>query len=397
MNKQLLLRYIFILSLTIPSVRKVYATPTLPDPGTRSTTIFTTINSDYGPRNISPPATNPHLGIDYNITAGNNAYAVEAGNITNISNIGNNFCQLTINNRWRYIHMADSQESFQIYKKGTSVPGSSINKLDRDVIVFRSGSGSSWTTEKVLHISGLTPATFSFCDPKTGQTILTQTTVAQNEWVFVSRYWNRPHLHLDYNSGQGNPLGFVCHQDNLNPIIFPRYKFIDASNIARNFPNDIIYNRNNRPVILQLGIDVTSDKDLNIAEIFIKQLPSGTYQQFNRWEYEPRLANLQIRTSTGNARNIYVLDHVDPDIAQAVAEGVYPAPDLVSFDFFKVYWNTRERISGTGEARTNLEARWPDGRYMVKMAGTDITSHSSPSAENEKIVDNFRPRIGLTA
>jgi len=370
-----------------------YSNAVLPDPGTRSTTTYTAINSDYGPRNFTGQTlsnSTPHVGIDYRITTGNKAYAVEGGDVTGIK-VGASDAMIVIGN-WRYIHMEDSSTIVQGYSADDKNP-LYLEGIPADIIVFREIVDGSTITRKALSTQLFLDESGEnkFIDPLTGNEVAVSTTVSQKEWIFVTRGGSSGnHLHLDYNNGTRNPLRYVAHRDEKDPIIWPRYKYIDGNNQARNFEGDIIYNTGTNPVILQAGVDIRGDKDLNITGIYVRAANSDTYTRINSWMYEPVTVQGAVNTVTGEEGTIY-RKPTEGEIARAVEGGVYPLLDVVSFDFFKTRWDTLESESG-GKAPVNSDAVWKDGYYWIKMEAIDITGHRSVKKE-KKMLDNFRPYV----
>ncbi len=372
-----------------------YSNAVLPDPGTRSTTTYTAINSDYGPRNFTGQTlsnSNPHVGIDYRITTGNKAYAVEGGDVTGIK-VGASDAMIVIGN-WRYIHMEDSSTIVQGYAKGSIDNTDSDNPVPKaNIVVFREIVDGSTITRKALSTQLFSDEIeYNVFDDPGGTLIAVSTTVSQGEWIFVTRGGSSGnHLHLDYNNGTRNPLRYVAHRDEKDPIIWPRYKYIDGNNQARNFEGDIIYNTGTNPVILQAGVDIRGDKDLNVTGIYVRAANSDTYTRINRWMYEPVTVQGAVNTVTGEDGTIY-RKPTEGEIARAVEGGVYPLLDVVSFDFFKTRWDTLESESGKSRAPINSDAIWKDGYYWIKMEAIDITGHRSVKKE-KKMLDNFRPYV----
>ncbi len=289
---------------------------------------------------------------------------------------------------WRYIHMASDTVKFQVYMANTIGPGNP----ERDVIVFRDIVGGAKITKKVLSTKA-----FQFQDPL-GTLLSVSTWVAQNEWVFMPKSGEMGnHLHLDYRDGAENPLKYVTHADNNNPVaaISPRFKRIGLDGSASDFTDDIIFNTY-QPLILQAGVDVTGDKDLDKVEISYLMEGDLSSATLNGWAYEPARNREPVYTTTGRAGNIYLKSTINPGIAEAAEEGVYPAKDLVSFDFFKYKWDTLEPNALAPPdyryAPLNGMAEYPDGRYGIQMGAMDITGHMV-STDSLKILDNFRPYV----
>jgi hypothetical protein len=370
---------------------KSYSAPTLPDPGTRSTTTYTAINSDYGPRNFSGQEiydTNPHRGVDYNIATGTKAYVVESGTITGIKLGAND--SLVVAGNWRYIHMEDNSLILQGYSSKEDNPRY-LEGIPADIIVFREIVDGS-----TIGIKGLSFQKFPddlFYDQVSQSSVTVNTTVSKKDWIFVPKNITHPHLHLDYNGGTKNPLRYVTHKDDENPIIWPKYKYIDTNNQAQDFSNNILYNIGIKPVILQEGVDTLTDKDLNTAAIFVRPINISTYAPpMNKWIYEPATTQNNVNTTTGKGETIYKKDTTPGwvEIAISTAEGVYPVKDIVSVDFFKYHWNTLKSVSGLPKALINSDAEWKDGKYSIKMEAEDITGNKTIKEET-KILNNFRP------
>ena len=202
--------------------------PTLPDPGWENgiTAAYTTINYDYGPRVVSS-GSNPHVGIDYDIRTGDKAYAVSGQSITAISAAGDN--SLIQTGMWRYMHMVIDGPYVQTdtYPAGNTV------------LIFREGNGSGgYNLLKVLGRAGVNYAN-DYHDPVSNQDAPVQTSVSQGEWLFVSNSLN--HLHFDINNGEENPLKYVKHRDDTNPITWPKYRYFDATAITDFSDNVLLY------------------------------------------------------------------------------------------------------------------------------------------------------------
>jgi len=243
--------------------------PSLPDPGTGSLTAFTAIASDFGPRNIDTAgATNPHGGIDYAIAAGGGGHAVAGGAITAIIPTGPN-ALIQVATNWEYIHM--------------EYAGPHVTAVSHDggtVLVFRNGINQPIV--KVLGVPRTPPVVWPLYE---GFPVVTS--VSTSDWIYAVR---ADHLHLEYRNGLENPLKNVVHDyASDDPIITPRYKYIDSAGLAQNFAENTIYNCGDNPAILQAGVDVRTNKDLNSVEIFVKPLIAETYASLNKWIYEPDL------------------------------------------------------------------------------------------------------------
>ncbi|MDP2865924.1 MAG: hypothetical protein Q8O90_06750, partial [Elusimicrobiota bacterium] len=233
-----------------------FAAPNLPDPGWENGTpgAFTPLTCDYGPRNSV--GTNPHIGIDYDIRAGEKAYAVEGGAVS-LADLGSDLAKISIGD-WRYIHMATNTAIFQVYRKDDSNPFDLAHPIEADVIVFREVAGNSTTTKKAISAKKFSN---DFYDPLTGTPVLISTMVSAGDWVFVSRAYSTPkhtdlanHLHLDYKRGLENPFRYVLHEDVNNPVavLHPKIKQIGGNGLASDFTSDILYSTG-APLMLQAG------------------------------------------------------------------------------------------------------------------------------------------------
>ena len=300
---------IFVL-MSLTGITTLANTPTLllPDPITGSTTEFGTITSDYGPRNIDVGSgTNPHKGIDYRLTAGGKAFAVESGEIKLIEGIGTKNARIWIGN-WRYIHMADNYKSdkdgywFQTYEKQTVYENGKPTKDKTNIIVFRVKEGGKWVTQRALHSNKFRP--FKFKDPdNNNQEVDTTNEVSQGDWIFCARDMSGPHLHIDYNSGTNdldagtqNPLRYIAHRDSEAAKITPKFKFINKNQEAEDFPSNILY----RDVILQQYVDNTTDYDLESAEVFIKKYGGTEYCPLKKWYFTPDSAWQTLKIGSGD-------------------------------------------------------------------------------------------------
>ncbi len=374
-------RCLLIISLFTGLARSGDAAPTLPDPGTQSTTTFTRISGDYGPRNFTNQTssnTNPHVGIDYGMAAGAKASSVVSGNITRIRiNGGDSYIQIDTN--WEYFHMS---------YLGPRVQVSSVS--NNTVLVFRENAGGP--AVKVLGVYGL-DYNDRYFDTVSGSSISVRTSVNQNEWMYSVR---SDHLHLEYRNGLENPLKYVVHSDSNTPVavLWPKIKQIGGNGVVSDLIGDVIYSTSG-PLILQVGVDVTGDKDLDKVEISYAMEGDFSTTTLNGWAYEPAINRRPVYTTTGRAGTIYLKSTINPGIAEAAEEGVYPAKDLVSFDFFKYKWDTRAlKVPAIWfqSAPLNSMAQYPDGRYMIQMGAMDITGHTV-STDSLKTMDNFRPYV----
>lgn len=214
-----------------------FSEPTLFDPLTKSFDILSLIASDYGPRNI-PNATNysnPHTGIDYPLAEGGKAYAVEAGDVTEIKFSGDNNQNTFITiGKWRYMHMVSDSFGcddyiFRVYTDQPVLDSlGKPSKLKTIIIVFREKSGSVWTTTKAIHVAYKNDQyikPFTFKDPgNNNQQVTTSNRVEKGEWIFCARDYGSPgpssdHLHIDYNNGEKNPWRFIAHFAHREPEI----------------------------------------------------------------------------------------------------------------------------------------------------------------------------------
>ena len=340
------------------------------DPITGSTNQYGQINSDYGPRHITN-GTNPHVGIDYQLTKGGRAYAVAPGQITHIYRDGTNG-YIRIGN-WRYFHLEAGSSADNTWRcavaKGAQYPTGAI------VIIQRTTKNGLLHTHRVL-----SNVVFSvpYYDSLTGQSVTVSNTVQAGDWIFTSNGEN--HLHLDYSppgqNGWENPLRYIAHSDQHSPTVF-LFPQKNQGGQAVDFPDSAVYGH---PMILNAMMNVTSDKDFNRMQLYFRE--KGKSEQLLReWEYEHHgLAGIPI----------YVLNY-SWDIMDDVREGIYPFSTIPSQDYMKYHFYSRKDVQGN-DALNNLEAEWPDGRYIFRVRGTDITGNSS-SVNKQVILDNFKPFI----
>ncbi len=371
-----------------------FGEPTLPDPGTGSISIFTPLTCDYGPRYIEGKGSNPHIGLDYDIRTGSKAYAVEGGAVTSIKNLNSDIATIKIGD-WNYTHMAVDTAILQAYVKDSPNPYDTNHAVKENVIVFRNNAGYP---EKALSTYKFN-VNYPFYDPSTGIEVAVSSIVSQGEWVFVSRAHLSAtdmanHLHLDYKGGAENPLKYVLHSDSNTPVavLWPKFKRIGLDGQASDFYDDIIFNTF-QSLILQAGVDVTQDKDLDKVEISYGMEGDISTTTLNGWAYEPATTSGSIKSTWAPAGKIHISSMVP--IASASEEGVYPAKNVVSLDFFKYKWDTRALNVPAAvfqSAPLNSMAKYPDGRYMIQMGAMDITGHMV-STDSLKILDNFRPYV----
>lgn len=245
----------------------VSAEPTLPDPGGRASAPFTSIISDYGPRNFSNQTmldSNPHKGIDYAISGSVKGYAVESGEVVSVSLTDKRVNSYIKIKDWLYIHISTQTRLCEIYgvgEMGVDFEGKPVPKTN--VLVLR---GDVSGTLRTVSVFG--PQSYDFLDPLTGDEKAVVAQVSSGSWVFLANNLAN-HLHLQRNSGEENPLKYVLHRDDVLPKIIPKYKYVNPENKAVDFVDDVVFNAGVSPVILQSGVDVAGDKDLGGVEISV--------------------------------------------------------------------------------------------------------------------------------
>lgn len=340
------------------------------DPITKSLTIFGQINSDYGPRNVSI-GSNPHTGIDYQLTQGGKAYAVEGGQITKIYRSGSE-AYIRIG-PWRYIHMYVGNHPDQTWSVVQATP--MISGSPYSIIFIREFQGGVLTTLKALTDA---PVPSSVFDSMTGQYLTTTNTVNTGDLVFRSNGEN--HLHIDYSPGNiigwENPFRYLAHANNANPTVLMWPERILGSQ-ALTFPDSVCYGN---PLIINAMMNVTQDKDFD--EMRLSILPSsGIEKTLRHYDYEHHgLSGVPILVKPSSQQ-----------ILAAPDSGIYPFKGVVSQDYFKYHFFSREDILGN-EALCNLESSFPDGRYRFRAQGTDITGQTT-TTETQVILDNFKPFV----
>ncbi len=379
--------------LCLLSLTALSAQPTLPDPGGMTDEPFTEISgSDYGPRNFDKRTdrdSNPHKGIDYKIRDNIKGRAVEGGAVTNVQIDKKNptASYISIGGVWSYIHIATNTLGCQIYAPGTAGVDEQGDPMPAsNVVVLREEKNGVWRTTTVLGAE-----VGSFKDPKTPDVKSVTTYVSSRSWVFLA-HPNQQHLHLQYRQGAENPLKYVLHSDSNTPVavLWPKFKRIGLDGQASDFSDDIIFNTF-QSLILQAGVDVTGDKDLDKVEISYLMEGDFSSATLNGWAYEPATTSGSIKSTWAPAGKIHISSMVP--IASASEEGVYPAKNVVSLDFFKYKWDTRAlNAPATGflSAPLNSMAKYPDGRYMIQMGAIDITGHTVST-------DSRPPDIGYSS
>ncbi len=354
----------------------------LPDPGTKSTSTYTNITSDYGPRNVTQ-GSNPHNAIDYDIRVNQKAYAVEGGQIPGTNGIRINGANSFISfGNWKYYHIEythNSDNTFQVY------PANTFTGVAAPVIIIRELQQGTTSLITVNVLSSITPSV-NIVDPQTGTEISTTNQISQYDWIFTP---NAASNHLDIrrsaNSNQRNPLRDIAYNNANAPgltdadVRFGR----DNNGVFTALANNIVYNK----TLTEVRVDVQDDKDLNEINYILMK---GTRTIEDLWQvrYEGNIHS--------GSNDISVLGD-EPAIQNAVAEKCYPvnvgATDC-GLDYFKYHFYTRRR-QGTErtaniQALTNEQAHYSDGAYDMRVRATDIRGTST--TVNVPIqIDNFRP------
>lgn len=359
-------RYGIILILNILSIFQLYSQALLPDPGSQ------TIISDFGPRNSI--GTRFHQGIDYPTALNTYRTAVEAGTIRGFGSKTQNGAMMSFGN-WGYRHMQCNSTADRHWEFWTN-PQNGIEYLIRRA----DGPNNTHTTIAIYAVAP--SAVANVRDPFTGNTVAVTTQFNQGDICFAAGPYDAsaPHLHLETRAQTENPLSRVTHIDTQNPIVNVRF-FYPENGHAVQFPtnnNNTLYGNS---VVITADVNVINDKDLNVVEYFNRRNSTGnnTFTSLNRWQY------------TGgslNGNNVIVLNSeaaILRDLQNPIHGVVYPFGQTASRDYFKYGWQIQERL-GTGEPR------YPDGRYIVRVSGIDITGHRTDQ-DNNVIIDNNRPYV----
>ncbi|RPH26138.1 MAG: hypothetical protein EHM93_19635, partial [Bacteroidales bacterium] len=372
-------QFVFFI-VTILSLNSLYSQD-LRDPGTNNTTSFTTILSDYGPRNFTGQGTASvfHPGIDYNIVQPSYAYEIEGGTLTLFGSLNNDLAFIVVGN-WKYQHILVGRTSDYHWELREDFDN------EGPVIFIRSGVKGVNLTTNSIYISSSRTVT-SIKDPETNQTLIGETFIPQGTSIFIPRpsgyngYALGNHLHLQRNANSNlNPLEFVVHQDAAvaNITVTPAFKRIN-NGTATPFTDGIIYGN---PVIIEADVNSQTDKDFDNLAISTSKDNGVTFQNLNTWHYtgaQRIQANQVVRLNTVQAIN------------NAVTQGVYPVLDLVSREFFKYRWNTQQLKAGETVISSSSVA-YPDGQYIVRHIAEDVTHHQT-TEDNTVTLDNFRPYI----
>lgn len=352
---------------------------TLPDPGTRSTTNFTDVVSDFGPRNFTNMGTASvfHPAIDYSINGGDYFYPVEDGTLTNFGALGQAYGYIDVGN-WRYMHFLQGMTP----DKHWEFTFITVNQNTCNVIIQRSGPLNNLQTERIIAPS--TCKIDAYIDPRTSDNtpIPIESQIHQNdaEPIFMHNHLN--HLDLRRTNYTQNPFTYVAHSNTQNPILEIKCKYVNGT-VATNFASNIIYGTQ---IILQVKADIRTDKDLDEVEIAIKK-DGSNLNSLKKWKYTGASqvpVSQIIRLQTVNA------------IENSITSGVYPQladiPQDVSIDYFKHTWNSRKKVGSTANANCIVESEYEDGFYDILTTVRDITNNDTTDT-NRILIDNFIPFI----
>lgn len=346
------------------------------DPITGSTTQFGQINSDYGPRAVVS-GTNPHIGIDYQLYGGNKAYAVEDGQIDDIClSCGTPYIRI---GNWRYIHLLTTTTADMTWEAKT-LSANPNYPPNANIIIQRSIVGGVLNTIRVLSDVQFNQP---YLDPLTNQLISVENSVNAGDWIFTSNNLDN-HLHIDYGppgqEGWENPLRYIAHTDSHLPTVLMSLQR-NVSGTAQLFADSAVYGN---PMFLSPLQNVTIDKDFNEMSLYIKE--KGQAESFiTSYNYEHYGLN---------GIPIYVISN-SVNIMASTNEGIYPFTPYPSQDFFKYHFYSRKDGLGNN-AMNNLETLYPDGRYIFRACGKDVSGNAK-NFEKQVILDNFKPFIrGIT-
>ncbi len=371
------------------------------DPGTRSTTTFTHITSDYGPRNAGAGASNPHRGIDYRIQIGEKGYAVDDGTFKGIFNLKDYTTYILVND-WKYMHVESKKYNkiFNVYttsdKDGSDTPVA----FPEIVIVYRELSGNNYIVKHAFSVGKLNqynarvPITFK--DPISKSNVITTNQISAKQWIFMPN--NRKlgkHLHLSKVDKFINPFSQVAHRNDDNPNVNLRIGKANSANKFEVISGTSVYDK----IIFEGRINITNDKDLNSVIFKIKPENQSEKEMYQINLTARKKGNCEKKNiiGLGNNTNQTQSENLIKEAIEQKCYPVYISESECGLDYFKYKLNTKQRkgtdinlIALTNDEKSSDGPVYADMKYWITTKAFDITDKTSAES-SAIIVDNFLP------
>jgi len=382
----------------------------LPDPITKSTSNFSSINSDFGPRNAINSSGKQisifHYGIDYPRKNDKKAYAVENGEILDFNKWNKNYAYIRIrgNHTWRYMHVETSQytlpnQTTPIWEYAPDFFGPEV--IGDDFIFLREYDDENdiFTVDNVFGTTHYEGEGYIIIDPKTEDIALLKTSVNQKQWMFIARDYGTSgndddHLHLGDNwRVNRNAFKIVAYKDEHKPHIdYAKPKYV-KNDEATEFEGTNIFGN---PIILESKIDTRrtsgNDQDMDYYRVTASSTDYNNVSFTDYLKYTEGEGSLKHNVDIDH--NITILNTSNHSIYEkAIDKGVFPFKNLVSLDYFKLHWpSTESKVEEQADAYVNEKAVYPDGQYNVVFRATDIRGNES-TKQMDVVLDNHIPYV----